>query len=263
MGLPFGYSQGNRSEYLAIPALTKLGFTVPVPRQEDDFGLDFIVHLAEVENNVLIPTGKPFGIQIKSNKEPIVFEEQPERDCLSCSSLPLFLGVVSRKELTLQVYNTIRRVQAYWHYGDGRKTRLVFDEGQRGMIPDIQHDEQDTVTIPTGPPILKIHMGEPADPNERLAERQLLQRVMRSWLDLENENMSLRSQEVPVFFWPTHYTTDNPLTENTPRGHSLFASEGSLPNALKATRKVLESLSFYLTRLSGRTPTKKAVCTTV
>jgi len=34
-GIPFGFYQGNRSEYLAIPALSKLGFTIPIPRQED------------------------------------------------------------------------------------------------------------------------------------------------------------------------------------------------------------------------------------
>lgn len=31
MSVPFPFLLGNRSEYLAIPALTKLGFTVPVP----------------------------------------------------------------------------------------------------------------------------------------------------------------------------------------------------------------------------------------
>jgi hypothetical protein len=66
MSIPFGYSLGNRSEYLAIPALTKLGFTVPVPRQEDHFGVDFIVHLANLEGRTVHPTGKSFGIQIKS-----------------------------------------------------------------------------------------------------------------------------------------------------------------------------------------------------
>ncbi len=64
--IPWGYHQGNRSEALSIPALSKLGFVTPVPRKQDHFGVDFIVHLACLDRNVLSPLGKSFGIQIKS-----------------------------------------------------------------------------------------------------------------------------------------------------------------------------------------------------
>jgi hypothetical protein len=106
MAIPFGFYQGNRSEYLAIPALSKLGFTIPVPRQEDHFGVDFIVHLADMIDNTFTPTGKSFGIQIKSDKEPLTFDKQADINCLYGSSLPFFLGVVSRESLNLTIYSS-------------------------------------------------------------------------------------------------------------------------------------------------------------
>ena len=39
---PIGFYEGDRSEYLAPYVLSALGFTVPVPRQSDAFGADFL-----------------------------------------------------------------------------------------------------------------------------------------------------------------------------------------------------------------------------
>ena len=69
MSIPFGYLQGNRSEYLAIPALTKIGFVIPVPRQEDHFGVDFVVHY-RIWWTIL-------SIQLEN---PLVFRSNPIRN---------------------------------------------------------------------------------------------------------------------------------------------------------------------------------------
>lgn len=251
MSIPFGRYQGNRSEYLAIPALSRLGFTVPVPRQEDHFGIDFIVHLAKNVNNVVVPTGRAFGIQIKSNKDPLVFNEQHKRDCLYASSLPFFLGVVSRQDLTLTVYNMLNRLNFFWMLGPERDfTLTVDDEGDGIPKPDFEKR-----TGGTGKPILEIDISEPGTPRERSDEIEVLQSTMQSWINLENENLSLKEQGIALLFWPSTYAKNKPLGEGIERiepktwPHTKFAGPDSLPHVCKATEKALTSLSFYLRKL--------------
>jgi hypothetical protein len=248
MSIPFAFYQGNRSEYLAIPALSKLGFTVPIPRQEDHFGVDFIVHLAKKIDQSIAPSGKSFGIQIKSNKDPLIFNEQHKRDCLYGSSLPFFLGVVSRQNLTLTVYNTLNRLSFYWMLGPKRDFSLTV-EGEGEGIPKPDFERR---TGGTGKPILQIDISEPSTPRERSDEIQVLQSTMRSWIDLENENLSLKEQGIALLFWPSAYAKNRPLGEGIERetySHTKFAGPASLPNICKATEKALTSLSFYLRKL--------------
>lgn len=231
-----------------VPALCKLGFTVPVPRQEDHFGVDFIVHLARKIDQTIAPSGKSFGIQIKSNEAPLVFDEQHKRDCLYGSSLPFFLGVVSRQNLTLTVYNTLNRLSFYWMFGTTRNfTLTVKDTGDGIPKPDFGN-----AIGGTGKPILEIGISEPTTPQGRSCEIEILQSTMRSWIDLENENLSLKEQGIALLFWPSTYTKNKPLGEGIERRtcpHTKFAGPDSLPNICKATEKTLTSLSFYLRRL--------------
>lgn len=248
MSIPTGFWQGNRSEYLAIPALCKLGFTVPVPRQEDHFGVDFIVHLARTIDQTIAPSGKSFGIQIKSNEAPLVFDEQHKRDCLYGSSLPFFLGVVDRKNLTLTVYNTLNRLNFYWMLGPTKDFTLTVESTGDGIPkPDFREG-----TGGTGKPILEIDISEPATSEERSRDIEVLQTTMRSWIDLEDENLSLKEQGIALLFWPSTYAKNRPLGEGIEQRtcpHTKFAGPDSLPNICKATEKTLTSLSFYLRKL--------------
>ena len=247
MSLPFNYSLGNRSEYLAIPALTKLGFTVPVPRQEDHFGVDFIVHLANLEGQTILPTGKSFGIQVKSNENSLIFDSQHRRDYLYNSSLPFFLGVVSRKNLTLTVYNTLNRLHCYWYCGPERDIKLVFDAQFRGRP---KKDDKGFFLAFTGKPILEVKLGESEKANERSKEIEMLQTTMASWITLENQNLSLKEQRIPLFFWPTEYETNIALPDSLEHSsYSKFASLDSFPDICLATKRVLTALSFYLRKL--------------
>ena len=249
MSIPIGYSLGNRSEYLAIPALTKLGFTVPVPRQEDHFGVDFIVHLASLEDQTVHPTGKSFGIQIKSNQEPLVFNEQHKRDCLYDSSLPFFLGVVSRQDLTLTVYNTLNRLNCFWLYGHKRDLSLVF-AGRGGGLPKPDYKDGHCLAY-TGKPILKISIAEPTDSEDRLGEIKTLQSTMESWIDLENQDLSLKEQGVALFFWPADYKSNVPLRADVEhRSYTKYASWSSFRNICSATGRVLTAFSYYLRNLT-------------
>ncbi|MDI6448268.1 hypothetical protein [Anaerobaca lacustris] len=247
MCIPFGFYQGNRSEYLAIPALSKLGFTIPIPRQEDHFGLDFIVHLAKNVNNTVTPTGRAFGIQIKSDKTPLAFDTQDKRDCLYNSSLPFFLGVISRADLTLTVYNTLNRLY-FFREGATQDFTIAFEDGQEGLPkPDL-----DDGIVRTGRPILEVSIAEPPTHEKRLKEIEVLQSTMRRWVNLENKNLSLKEQGIGLLFWPSKYTTNEPLAEEVKLETHTFtkiARPDGLPRVCRATEEALTSLSFYLRKL--------------
>lgn len=241
-GIPFGFYQGNRSEYLAIPALSKLGFTIPIPRQEDQFGVDFIVHLAYMKERTVVPSGRSFGIQIKSRMDPIVFHKQEDRDSLFNSNMPFFIGVVNRESLSLTIYSTLARLRLFWMKGLNFKFELAFKEMNVAQKPPDYESKQ----VYTGKPIVKIGLVEPSTANDRLEEFQNLQSTMEDWIKLENENLSLKEQKVPLVFLPTTYETNKPFQLGMQLVCIKYAAVGSLPDICKATAKTLESLAYYL-----------------
>ncbi len=262
MSIPLPFALGNRSEYLAIPALTKLGFTVPVPRQEDHFGIDFIVHLASLEGQTVHPTGKAFGVQIKSNQDPLTLDSQHKRDSLYRSPLPFFLGVVSRQNLTLELYNTLNRLHCLWYYGSAKDLTLSFGGQSRGL-PKADFRDGRCLAY-TGKPILEIKIAEPPESRDRSSEIELLQSTMKSWIELENQNLSLKEQGIALFYWPGHYETNKPLPANLEHtSYTKYASWSSLPDVCTASKKVLMALSFYLRTLlpDARDPKMKDLMT--
>ncbi len=255
MSIPLGFYQGNRSEYLAIPALSKLGFTIPVPRQEDHFGVDFIVHLATIEDKTVSPLGKSFSIQIKSNEDPLAFNNQVNRECLSNMTIPFFLGVVSRETLTLTIYSTLGRVCFFWKEGTDKDFEIIIkDTGNSIEMPDYNEGK-----VWTGKPILKISIEDPATPEERIKEIQNLQETINDWIQLENDALSLKEQNVPILWFPTKYETNKPFEYGIPLVYSAFANPRTLPNICIASQKTLTSLSFYLKDIlqPGRTSLSK------
>ena len=68
--------RGNSSEYIAQVVLNAVSFAAYVPRQED-VGHDFICHLSEVRGSMLW-AGPSFTVQVKSSRDPIVFEREHE-----------------------------------------------------------------------------------------------------------------------------------------------------------------------------------------
>lgn len=240
-GIPWGYYQGNRSERIAFPALSKLGFTVPIPRQEDHFGIDFIVHLASIEENTVRPLGLSFGIQVKSARKPVIFDSQEARDSLFNSQLPFFLGVVNRETLVLEVYNTLARLCFLWMKDSTRPFQLVFkDTGEGLKAPNYNKGK-----VWTGKPILTVNVKDPPTSKERLAEIHNLQSTMESWITLENEVLSLKQQRVPIVFRPTNYETNRPVKIQACE-RIAYSNPKTLPNICVATEKVLDSLTCYL-----------------
>lgn len=94
------YHEGDRSEYLAEYALSTIGHCIKVPRQDDHFGTDFIVHLFtpdSLKTNTLKPSGVIFifAIQIKSNLDPIVIKENDMDSWFKTFMMPFLIRKAS------------------------------------------------------------------------------------------------------------------------------------------------------------------------
>lgn len=111
----FTFREGDRSEYLASFLLSALGLVTAVERQED-IGFDFYCSLADQEDGALT-FGYPFLVQIKSIGSP-VFDLLPKKNYvhdiksfpqhllwLRRQEVPLFLGVVDRKQFSIQLFS--------------------------------------------------------------------------------------------------------------------------------------------------------------
>ena len=197
---------------------------------------------------MVTPTGKAFGIQIKTDDATLAFDTQEKRDYLYGSSMPFFLGVVSRQNLRLTVYNTLNRLHFFWMLGPTRNLSLAVDHGGEG----IPRPDKSVSVGGTGKPILEIGISDPDTPQARLDEIEILQATMQSWVALENKNLSLKERGIALLFWPTKYTTNKPIGEGTemePHSYTKYAGPSSLPHVCRATEEALTSLSFYLRKL--------------
>jgi hypothetical protein len=207
--------------------------------------------LANLDKNVVRPLGKCFGIQIKSNTKPLTFNKQRERDCLYNSSIPFFLGVVSRSSLTLTIYNTQGRLCFFWMKGKSRPFDIIPKNTGLGLkAPDYSNGK-----VWTGKPILKINL---KDSSSSVEEIRKLQATMISWINLENQMLSLKEQEVPIVWRPGSYKTNKPLEMNNPNINKpkriAYSNPATLPNICIATEKILDSLSVYLKDFLNRPP---------
>lgn len=67
--------EGDRSEYLAVYLLSRLGLVTQVPRQED-IGIDLFCSLADQESGTLT-FGHQFAVSVKSASLPQIILEPP------------------------------------------------------------------------------------------------------------------------------------------------------------------------------------------
>lgn len=105
------FHEGSRSEYLAQYVFASLGTAVAVPHQEDT-GLDIYCTLTERLGQEIWPQAY-FSVQVKSNSTPWIFPNQQSVKWLIEHPLPVFLCVVDKAALALQVYHTCPRFFAW------------------------------------------------------------------------------------------------------------------------------------------------------
>ena len=103
-----GIRKGSYAEYLAIYLLSNLGFTTPVPRQED-YGVDLFCSLNQKTDNRTV-VGDSYAVQIKSSFNSVSYGKSGKKadrsqiDFLFNLKIPFFLGVVDLSTDSLNIY---------------------------------------------------------------------------------------------------------------------------------------------------------------
>ena len=101
------YRSGDRSEYLSAFGLSRVGFVIPAPRQEDFGVLDLLCILARPKGKLVFPESA-FFVQVKSSSQDIHLDSDAVRWISLHMDHPLFICVCDKKALTLSIYSTAR-----------------------------------------------------------------------------------------------------------------------------------------------------------
>ena len=210
----YNFREGDRSEYLANYLLSGLGLVTAVPRQED-IGFDFYCQLADKEEGNLT-FGFPFVVQVKSygiNKIEYGNESFEKWNAGNINWLfrlevPLFIGIISKREMRLEIYNT--SPLNFIYYENPNPSRLEFI---------LRADRSDTeINRPTSEPMnnwqegngdgykYSIDLGGPIitlENNDLYDGKALKDKkdMLRNIVFMEQENYLFRKLKVPFFRW--------------------------------------------------------------
>ncbi len=213
--------KGAYAEYLANYMLSNLGFTAPVPRQED-YGIDLFCSLnQDTLNRTLF--GDSYAIQIKSAFKPVVYGrtkkkwDQSQIRFLFELKLPFFLGIVDLPSDSLSIYplSTFRFIKKQFPNCSLITFQMNSNPGGVTTIHDIHNvrtintledDKGDhkNYIIDLQHPILKIDSKGLKNETEFANYHKILQKYIR----LESINIAIDSLGWPTFHWPQNYTTN-------------------------------------------------------
>lgn len=178
---PSGFHDGDRSEYLAAFAFDTIGYSVPVPRQEDRFLVDLLVHLARRDDQErLVPQGIVFCVQVKSDKSPIGIRAE-HVEWLNKFMAPLYISVVDKTKQILEIFHTMRRIEAA-HRPSGNALALCMQDELPATI-SIGNRTFDCDAVPLGKPIARIELPalDAENPSIKKARRHEFSQLMLGW----------------------------------------------------------------------------------
>ncbi len=210
--------EGDRSEYLAVYLLSKLGLVTQVPRQED-IGFDLICNLAEQDSGILRSFRHHYAVSVKSTSTPRIVLDPPESkeadpsytlhfDWLFHLELPLILGVVNKAQQSLALYSTL---PAWFLYYEKRaecgiielvpRVKEVGDNPGVGRPKDCGKDDKaggrKRFEVDLGYPITVISAAELQDKDLVARKKASLRRA----IELGAETARFAQMHTPFFWW--------------------------------------------------------------
>ncbi|EOQ90375.1 hypothetical protein LEP1GSC202_0355 [Leptospira yanagawae serovar Saopaulo str. Sao Paulo = ATCC 700523] len=210
------FREGDRSEYLANYLLSGLGLVTPVPRPED-IGIDFFCNISDQENG-LLSFGYPYVIQIKSSstKDILIGSNEIDKwkkegiDWLFKQELPLFIGIVDKKNIKIDIYNT--STLSFIHRFSSNCSQIL-------LKPRFDYENNEEVKQPTktklnnwpsdhfgdgychevdlGKPIISLTHSD-FDLKDKLIE---MKNTFRLAIFIEQKNIVYRNLKLPYFNW--------------------------------------------------------------
>ncbi len=106
------FHEGTRSEYLAQYVFSGFGTSIPVPHPEDS-GIDLYCTLGERIGQRLHVRNYYF-VQVKSNKNDIVYEGAKSVEWLLSHNYPFIVCVIDKKNSMVEIYQTLILSTCYY-----------------------------------------------------------------------------------------------------------------------------------------------------
>jgi hypothetical protein len=192
------YRQGDHAERLAEFILGSFAFTTPIPRSED-IGHDFHCVLAEQDaSGRFLRAGPSFSVQVRSKLKPLEFNRLYESKWAAEQANPFFYAVVTRSTLTLDLYSTWNRMNAFTHYGPEWPT--TFQPNEEFRLPFLTNGR---LQVPLGEPILRLTAREATE-----AKVDWAADVMRPWIQLDRRNIVNNESGMHWVEGPPTWTTN-------------------------------------------------------
>lgn len=189
----FSFRQGDRSEYLALYALTRVAFVTPVPRQEDFGVVDFKCVLAKQEKNKVYPRGT-FNIQVKSSEKRIKLNNAAIRWISTNMDSPLFICMVDKKGTRIKIYSCLNLWPALFLRMYPNEITLYFGklgpDGVaysyfRGETGDPDRDLEGKFDVFLGKPVIDMEL------SEFETKADIIYNVLQRWIAMDHFNVAL------------------------------------------------------------------------
>jgi hypothetical protein len=232
----YGFHEGTRSEYFAQCVFSAFGTSVPVPHPEDH-GIDFYCTLTERIAQRLWARAS-YTVQVKS-EHTWVLESRESVEWLIKHPLPLFLGVMDKKTLTLRIYHTAPRCYV-WALGDlPTKLEMTMTDETTGQSTEWGGDYKFRLA-----PILCIKMTELASNDDYTRNAR---DVLEHWIEVENRNLTRIRTGIYGWEMPEKYQVNVlPHAGGTSAQWLARPSEELMNNGLRNLSECLEVLGTQL-----------------
>ena len=214
--------KGAYAEYFAIYIFSVLGFTTPVPRQED-YGVDLFCSLNHNKKNQTF-VGDAYAVQVKSSYSDITYgithkgrASKEQIDFLFNLEIPFFISIVDLNNQTISLYSTSPYRFVKKEHPDCSAIRFKFEQSignstihtdyTRRKIRNPTNIKGDgyKYTVNLQHPIVSIQAEDIQDVNQVYHFREIL----RTYVRLEQKNIVFDDLHWPHFHWPHKFTTND------------------------------------------------------
>ena len=199
------FRSGDRSEYLAGYALSRISFINAFPRQEDFGVADFLCVLAKQEGKFVFPESA-FYVQVKSNAEDIILESDALRWISEYMDHPLLICVVDKKTNLITFYTC-------WPIWRVMFPRLIANRVSLVLGGNLPLGEPEVIDsdrhwrLYLGPPIMKKSLDElESDP-------EFCHELLKEWLYFDAQNIAHRRVGRSTVSGVSHWKTNEPLSK--------------------------------------------------
>jgi len=180
------FREGDRSEYLAQYALSRLAFVTEIPRQEDFGVVDFLCVLGN-DHSKSVLAENAFYVQVKSSAKRLEWDSGSVRWVSEHMDLPLIFCIVTKAESRIRLYSTSNVLRALFLRTTPARVIIEFDTPLPLGRPTLKNNEGEELLVPLGPPIVDATV-------DQIESRSIpAYELLRPWLVIDKLNIARRA----------------------------------------------------------------------